>query len=629
MEAQADLEASQLQIAALRSPDVKPTLTGKCSEVGNGVVAPESFSGANFHLEAGLEEAKTLAALRLTELQEALQNQLDVIQKIQQMQDELDDQEYILTPAPRILSSRQYQLLNEQVQELRDEVDKCRAMVDQLQVENISLLRREKEVTLKAEAGDAARRISTISDSRAADMDLRLQQCMSDCDNLQLRVEDATQATARKESVAGLKNLLFTLHKEMSMVQAESLQLKEEGAPVHSLRAELYSLRAILDRKTVESQRLSHQCLVKAREIGLLQDQVKVLRGSQRELKLVLEMFDRESKEPKEMRGLQQAEWRAWAEIDRLQSALSERNLQLKVKAANEALVASQHRLTAVEAEIVELRNNLDISCRVALDSRAMVKAYRNDGDAYIKEIEDIGQAYEDVQGQNQRLLQEIMERDDYNAQLMSESLQAKQLQNSVQAEKQVLNARMQHANAASDLHKQRIARLEEQVRSFNDQLAKATDEKQQQSSAKEIAIFKAAEAEKELTSAKLALESAHKVLKDRGQKFLNVTLELEKERFEKRRVEDELEVLSAKTERLHSHHDGGVKAERLRQEIKEYKSILKCSVCRERPKEVVITKCYHLFCSPCVQQNLERKNRKCPGCGVQYGQDDVRTVYI
>jgi E3 ubiquitin-protein ligase BRE1 len=51
--------------------------------------------------------------------------------------------------------------------------------------------------------------------------------------------------------------------------------------------------------------------------------------------------------------------------------------------------------------------------------------------------------------------------------QLMSESLQAKQLQTSLQAEKQVLNARMQHANAASDLHKQRIARLEEQVRTF------------------------------------------------------------------------------------------------------------------------------------------------------------------
>lgn len=69
------------------------------------------------------------------------------------------------------------------------------------------------------------------------------------------------------------------------------------------------------------------------------------------------------------------------------------------------------------------------------------------------------------------------------------------------------------------------------QARSFMDQLAKATDENRQQSSAKESAKRKAAEAEKELTSAKLALESAHKVLKDRGQKFLNVTLQLEKER--------------------------------------------------------------------------------------------------
>lgn len=49
----------------------------------------------------------------------------------------------------------------------------------------------------------------------------------------------------------------------------------------------------------------------------------------------------------------------------------------------------------------------------------------------------------------------------------MSESLKTKQLQTSLQAEKQVLNARMQHANATADLHKQRITRLEEQVCTF------------------------------------------------------------------------------------------------------------------------------------------------------------------
>jgi len=69
------------------------------------------------------------------------------------------------------------------------------------------------------------------------------------------------------------------------------------------------------------------------------------------------------------------------------------------------------------------------------------------------------------------------------------------------------------------------------QARTFIDQLGKATDESRQQSSAKESAKRKAVEVEKELSSAKLALESAHKVLEDRGQKLLNLNLQLEKER--------------------------------------------------------------------------------------------------
>lgn len=63
------------------------------------------------------------------------------------------------------------------------------------QGERISLLRREKEAILKAEAGDAARRACILSDARADDLELKLQQCMSDCDTLQLRVTDAAQAS--------------------------------------------------------------------------------------------------------------------------------------------------------------------------------------------------------------------------------------------------------------------------------------------------------------------------------------------------------------------------------------------------------------------------------------------------
>lgn len=69
-------------------------------------------------------------------------------------------------------------------------------------------------------------------------------------------------------------------------------------------------------------------------------------------------LFDRE------LRERQQAEGRAQAEVVRLQLALDEHNLELRVKAANEAEAACQQKLTAVEAEIAELRQNIEASYR-------------------------------------------------------------------------------------------------------------------------------------------------------------------------------------------------------------------------------------------------------------------------
>ncbi|GMI96450.1 REDUCED DORMANCY 4, histone mono-ubiquitination 1 [Hibiscus trionum] len=68
---------------------------------------------------------------------------------------------------------------------------------------------------------------------------------------------------------------------------------------------------------------------------------------------------------------------------------------------------------------------------------------------------------------------------------------------------------------------------------------------------------------------------------------------------------------------------------ERLQQELREYREILKCSICLDRPKEVVITKCYHLFCNPCVQKITESCHRKCPVCAASFGANDVKPVYI
>lgn len=50
--------------------------------------------------------------------------------------------------------------------------------------------------------------------------------------------------------------------------------------------------------------------------------------------------------------------------MERLQSALDEHNLELRVKAAIEVEAACQQKLTAVEADIAELRQSLEASVR-------------------------------------------------------------------------------------------------------------------------------------------------------------------------------------------------------------------------------------------------------------------------
>lgn len=56
---------------------------------------------------------------------------------------------------------------------------------------------------------------------------------------------------------------------------------------------------------------------------------------------------------------------------------------------------------------------------------------------------------------------------------------------------------------------------------------------------------------------------------------------------------------------------------------------MLRCSVCKDRFKEVALTRCFHLFCKECIDENLRNRHRKCPACGEKFGQDDVKSIFF
>jgi E3 ubiquitin-protein ligase BRE1 len=64
-------------------------------------------------------------------------------------------------------------------------------------------------------------------------------------------------------------------------------------------------------------------------------------------------------------------------------------------------------------------------------------------------------------------------------------------------------------------------------------------------------------------------------------------------------------------------------------EQVAYYREKLICNVCHDREKSTVISKCFHVFCGECVQQNLRDRHRKCPGCGIKFGEQDVHRLWL
>ncbi|KAH0895202.1 hypothetical protein HID58_057631 [Brassica napus] len=296
------------------------------------------------------------------------------------------------------------------------------------------------------------------------------------------------------------------------------------------------------------------------------------------------------------MKEIKESQRKAQAQAEELKNALDEHFLELRVKAANETETACQERLATAKAEIAELRTQLDISEREVLELKEGIKVKEQEAEALIAEMETVGQAYEDMQTQNQHLLQQVAERDDYNIKLVSESVKTKHAYNTHLSEKQVMEKQLQNMKGCFSEAYKLIQEDRHLVLSL------------------ETAKWELADAEKEFRWIKSAVSSSEKEYEQISRRTDEIKLELDDERSEKKKLEEELMELNKELEELGSESVEAATL-RLQEEVKNCKNILKCGVCFDRPKE------------QCIQRSLEIRHRKCPGCGTAFGQSDVRVV--
>ncbi|XP_006871973.1 PREDICTED: E3 ubiquitin-protein ligase BRE1B isoform X3 [Chrysochloris asiatica] len=388
-------------------------------------------------------------------------------------------------------------------------------------------------------------------------------------------------------------------------------ELRErEGPGLGPPSATLALSRVDREKAKVEEAKRKESELLKG-----LRAELKKAQESQKEMKLLLDMYKSAPKEQRDKVQLMAAERKAKAEVDELRSRireLEERDRRESKKIADEDAL---RRIRQAEEQIEHLQRKLG--------------ATKQEEEALLSEMDVTGQAFEDMQEQNGRLLQQLREKDDANFKLMSERIKANQIHKLLREEKDELGEQVLGLKSQVDAQLLTVQKLEEKERALQGSLGGVEKELTLRSQALELNKRKAVEAAQLAEDLKVQLEHVQTRLREIQPCLAESRAAREKESFNLKRAQEDISRLRRKLEKQRKVEVYADADEILQEEIKEYKARLTCPCCNTRKKDAVLTKCFHVFCFECVRGRYEARQRKCPKCNAAFGAHDFHRVYI
>ncbi|XP_039178106.1 E3 ubiquitin-protein ligase BRE1A isoform X1 [Crotalus tigris] len=346
-----------------------------------------------------------------------------------------------------------------------------------------------------------------------------------------------------------------------------------------------------------------------------LKSDLKKAQESQKEMKLLLDMYRSAPKEQRDKVQLMAAEKKAKAELEELRQRLKELEDKEKKESKKMADEDALRKIRAVEEQIEYLQKKL-----------AMAK---QEEEARLSEMDVTGQAFEDMQEQNIRLMQQLREKDDANFKLMSERIKSNQIHKLLKEEKEELADQVLTLKTQVDAQLQVVRKLEEKEHLLQSNIGTGEKELGLRSQALEMNKRKAMDAAQLADDLRAQLELAQKKLHDFQDEIVENSVTKEKDMFNFKRAQEDISRLRRKLETTKKPDMIPNCDEILMEEIKDYKARLTCPCCNMRKKDAVLTKCFHVFCFECVKTRYDTRQRKCPKCNAAFGANDFHRIYI
>jgi len=243
--------------------------------------------------------------------------------------------------------------------------------------------------------------------------------------------------------------------------------------------------------------------------------------------------------------------------------------------------------------------------------------------------MEVTGQAFEDMQEQNLRLIQQLREKDDANFKLMSERIKSNQIHKLLKEEKEMLTEQVISLQAQVEAQNQVVRKLEDKERLLQNNLSTIEKELSLRQQAMEMHKRKAIESTQSAADLKLHLEKYLAQVKEAQSTVAEKTSAWQHEFFKTQRLHEEVQLYKRKYERAKKFELATTADEVLQEEIRELKEELTCPSCKTKRKDAVLNKCFHVFCYDCLKTRYETRQRKCPKCNQTFGANDFHRLYL
>lgn len=617
----------------LREGNTAPGEPGESEPVQNDEVSTE------------LEDLRDLAKTRLEELEKLNENFITSQQELEKLKLEINQmpESAVLQSAPYKCLQSQFSVLYGEVTQLRQQLDDTRRVLsttktqhvlqlEQVESNNVTiqkkykaevselhdallqvkrdydLLRMEFEQNLKAneQTGPMTKEMSHMLNSLQSH-------------NQQLKVE--VSRYKRKFSEAQVQVVKLTeevKNTKESGKKGESVEEdnQPEGQPeAEKDEQEAKASKSEEEGEIEEGEEITSSSKSNDMELKELRASLKKSQETQKEMKLVLDVYKGAAKDLRDKVELLSEEKRLKEQIEEQKAHIESLEKELEKHKGALADEEAIRRLKMAEETIEQLQKNL--------------AATKQEEDAVLAEMEFTGQAFEEMQEQNVRLLQQLREKDDANLKLMSERIKGNQIQKQIKEEMDVLADQVTSLNTHRDTQTQLVKKLEEREKALQNAVTSLEKELNLRQQAMELHKRKAIESAQAAQDVKIRFDSFQQQFQEAQESLSEQTRASEEEAFKSRRVQEECASLKRRLEKEKKNVLYGAADEILLEEIKQYKAKLTCPCCNTRKKDAILTKCFHVFCFECLKTRYDTRQRKCPKCNATFGNNDFHRIYL